>query len=145
MTKTLKMSALALLGVLVLWACSGSGPQEIGEKFLNHMNDGEYAEAKKLASKDSQNAIGMLEGQEAKKAKLEFGEVKEDGDNATLSYKEDGVEKELKLTKEDGEWKAVFSKGGSAPAGANLDMNEVVKELEDVSKDLDATFGEAAN
>jgi hypothetical protein len=117
MTRTLKFSAIALLAVVVLWACGGAGgAKEVGEKFLTAMAKGDIEGAKKFATKDAQASLDMMAGTaDAKKAnpdKIEIGEIKEDGDKATLSYKENGTDKTLDLVKEGGEWKAAWSKGG---------------------------------
>jgi hypothetical protein len=117
MKRTLKFSAVALLAVLVLWACGGaSGPKAVGESFLNAMAKGDIETAKKHATKEAQSSLDMMAATaEAKKAnpdKIEIGEIKEDGDKATLSYKENGTDKTLNLVKEDGAWKAAWTKGG---------------------------------
>ena len=117
MKRTLKFSAIALLAVVVLWACGGaSGPKAVGESFLNAMAKGDIEGAKKFATKDAQESLGMMAASaEAKKTnpdKIEIGEIKEEGDKATLSYKENGADKSLNLVKEDGQWKAAWTKGG---------------------------------
>jgi Domain of unknown function (DUF4878) len=124
MTRTLKFSALALFAVVVLWACGGAnGPKQVGEKFLNAIASSDFETAKKYATKDAQASLDMMasmSGGEAKgePAKIEIGEVKEEGDKATLSYKENGADKTLELVKEGSEWKANWSKGGgSNPVG----------------------------
>jgi hypothetical protein len=122
MKRTLKFSAVALLAVVVLWACGGSaGPKSVGESFLSAMAKGDIEGAKKFASKESQASLEMMAGtSDAKKAnpdKIEVGDVKEEGDKATLSYKENGADKTLSLVKEDGAWKAAYSKGGNSDTG----------------------------
>ena len=117
MKRTLKFSAIALLAVVVLWACGGKGSaKEVGEKFLTAFAKGDIDGAKKFATKDAQASLDMVAGtSEAKKAnpdKIEIGEIKEEGDKATLSYKENGTDKTLELVKEGGEWKAAWTKGG---------------------------------
>ncbi|MFM2377066.1 MAG: hypothetical protein RLZZ165_2163, partial [Bacteroidota bacterium] len=87
MKRTLKFSAVALLAVLVLWACGGEGgPKAVAEGFLNAMAKGDIEGAKKFASKDAQSSLDMMAASaEAKKAnpdKIEDIEVKEDGDKA---------------------------------------------------------------
>jgi hypothetical protein len=116
MKRTLKFSAVALLAVLVLWACGGaSGPKEVGEKFLAAISKGDVEGAKKFATKDAQASLDMaattLEAKKTTPDKIEIGTIKEDGDKATLSYKENGADKTLELMKEGGEWKAAWSKG----------------------------------
>ncbi|MBK9451437.1 MAG: hypothetical protein IPN95_18900 [Bacteroidetes bacterium] len=130
MKRTLKFSAIALLAVVVLWACGGaSGPKAVGER------KGDIEGAKKFATKDAQESLGMMAASaEAKKTnpdKIEIGEIKEEGDKATLSYKENGTDKSLNLVKEDGQWKAAWTKGGG-------DMG-----LDKLGEDLGDAMGEA--
>jgi hypothetical protein len=138
MKKTLIFSAVALLAVVVLWACGGaSGPKAVGENFLNAMAKGDIEGAKKYATKEAQSSLDMMAGTaEAKKAnpdKIEIGEVKEEGDKATLSYKENGVDKTLNLVKEDGAWKAAWTKGGG----------DTGTGLEDLGKNLENAMDSA--
>ena len=136
MKRTLKFSAVALLAVVVLWACGGaSGPKAVGESFLNAFAKGDIEGAKKYATKDAQASLDMMAASaEAKKAnpdKIEIGEVKEEGDKATLSYKENGTDKTLDLVKENGEWKAAWSKGGGALEDLGKGMEEAVETVVD--------------
>ena len=117
MKRTLKFSAVALLAVVVLWACGGaSGPKGVAEGFINAMAKGDIEGAKKFATKDAQSGLDMMAASaEAKKAnpdKIEGIEVKENGDKATATYKENGTDQTLELVKEDGQWKAAWTKGG---------------------------------
>lgn len=142
MNRTLKLSALALLAVVVLWACGGaSGPKEIGEQFLNAMAKGDIEGAKKFATKDSQTSLDMMAGNAVTKAanpdKIELGEVKEEGEKATLNYKENGVDKTLNLQKEDGQWKVAYSKG------AGSSDNSLDKIGEDLGKAMEEAVEEA--
>lgn len=124
MTRTLKFSAIALLAVVVLWACGGKGgAKDVAEKFLNAIAAGDYDGAAKYATKEAQESLKMMasmSGGEAKgePAKIEIGDVKEEGDKATVSYKENGTAKTLEMVKEEGEWKANWSKGGGAVENA---------------------------
>ena len=126
MTRTLKFSAIALLAVVVLWACGGkSGPKEVGEKFLNAIASSDYETAKKYATKEAQESLTMMasmagEAPKGEPAKIEIGEVKEEGDKATLSYKENGTDQTLDLVKEEGEWKANWNKMGGATPDAGI-------------------------
>jgi hypothetical protein len=151
MTRTLKFSAIALLAVVVLWACGGaSGPKAVGENFLNAMAKGDIEGAKKYATKEAQSSLDMMAATaEAKKAnpdKIEIGEVKEEGDKATLSYKENGTEKTLNLVKEDGQWKAAWTKGGGMEdlgKGLEEGLEEAVDNVEDTMEaDSAANAGE---
>jgi hypothetical protein len=131
MKRSFALSLIALVGVLVLWACGGAaGPKEAGEKFLNAMAKGDIETAKKYATEDSHSAIDMMAASAITKAanpdKIELGDVKEEGDKATLSYKENGTDKSLELKKVNGEWKAVYTKGGGN--GGGMDLKEETEE-----------------
>jgi hypothetical protein len=124
MTRTLKFSAVALLAVVVLWACGGKGgAKEVAEKFLNAIAASDYEGAGKYATKEAQESLKMMASMagsmpKGEPAKIEVGDVKEEGDKATVSYKENGTDKTLEMVKEDGEWKANWSKGGGAAQDA---------------------------
>ena len=142
MTRTLKISAIALLGALVLWACGGgaTGPKEVGQAFLEALAEGDFGTAKDYATQDSQEALDMMEkmgGGETTGSKddIKVGEVKEEGDKATLMYTEKGAEKTLDLVKEDGEWKVKYSKGG--PTEGNSGMEELDNAMEDLGNELE--------
>jgi hypothetical protein len=143
MKRTLKFSAIALLAVVVLWACGGaSGPKAVGESFLNAMAKGDIEGAKKFATKDAQESLGMMAASaEAKKTnpdKIEIGEIKEEGDKATLSYKENGADKSLNLVKEDGQWKAAWTKGGG-----DMGLDKLGEGLEEGLNEAVENVGEA--
>lgn len=140
MTKTLKISAIALLGALVLWACGGAdlGAKETAEKFLVALTTGDYGTAKDYATAEAAESIDMVEklgGEKGSASDIVVGEVEENGDNATANYTEKGEAKTLDLVKVDGKWKANWSKmgGGSEMGGA---MEELESGLEDAVEDL---------
>lgn len=141
MTRALKFSAVAILAVMVLWACGGAalGAKETAEKFLKAVKTNDFKTAKSLATKDTQGALEMYEGQASTKpagnaADIVVGDVKEEGEAATVSYTDAGEAKTLEMKKEGGEWKAVFVKpgGGAEEIGKGLGdmMNEAVQNVE---------------
>lgn len=148
MTRTLKISAIALLGALVLWACGGgaTGPKEVGQAFLEAMAEGDFSTAKDYATEDSKEALDAMAsmaemgGGETKKSEIVIGEVKEDGNTAVLSYTEDGTEKTLNLVKEGEDWKVKYSKGGPTEGSIGGAIDEAVEE---VSEGLEEAMEEA--
>lgn len=160
MTRTLKISAIALLGVFVLWACGGElGPKETGEKFLNAINSGDFSGAQSYGTKETNESLKVLAempgaGSQGENATLEFGELTENGDNASLAYKKDGKDMTLELKKEDGSWKAIWAKtdmGGGGDLGGALDgamdaagdaMEKAMDELGEALEDVGATTEE---
>jgi hypothetical protein len=149
---TIKVLRFGVLAVAIgfLAACGGGGakdPAGVAEAFLNAMENGDYDKAKKYASKDSQEALdGMAEmgkmgdmgeamgGEKPEPKEIKVGEVteSEDGNTATVAYTADGVAQTLSMVKEDGDWKAVFSKSG-------MDMmDEGMDTMDDM--DIDGTL-----
>lgn len=96
-------------------SCGGSDtPEKVAEKFLNHVAKNEFKDAKALATDDAAKTIETLESlssmggddkKELKDVKIEDMkcETKEDVSNCT--YKKDGKEGTIDLTKVDGKWK----------------------------------------
>lgn len=131
MKRSIVLSVIALVGVMVLWACGGAaGPKAAGESFLNAMAKGDIETAKKFATEDSHSALDMMVASAITKAAkpdvMTYGDVKEDGDKATLAYTENGKDKSLELKKVDGEWKAVYAKstgGATTPDADDSDMD----------------------
>lgn len=123
MTKTFKFTAIALLAVALLWACAGTGsPRIVAKKFLHAFVEGDFEKAGNYATKESRESLKMMRAlddqEKGAPPKIEIGNVKEDGDKATVSYKENGVEKNLRLVKEDGKWRVDWSKRSDELEGA---------------------------
>lgn len=115
-------------------------PEEVAEKFLQAMAYGDYEKAKKLASEESEVAISMVSGQSNEGAgseNFEIEEVDQDGNYATVYYKEEGdpKRKELKLWKEStGKWVVIFSKSDYRGNEVDIDIDQDV----DVDWNFDA-------
>ncbi len=106
---------VAVLAVVILANCGGKkGPQPVAEKFLGHLNKKEYAEAKKLGTKATQDMIAFLESfpseEQPKEVKIEGMKCTEEADKATCTYMEDGKEATINLVKEGEEWKVDMPK-----------------------------------
>jgi hypothetical protein len=116
---------LAFVSFSFLASCSNDGnPEAVAEKFLNHVNKGEFKEAKEYCDEQTAQLIGMMESMVAGKedemkkldAKVEIisSEVKDD--KATVKYKTTstkepvGKEQSLQLVKVDGKWKVTIDK-----------------------------------
>ena len=128
---------IGIFSLVTLTSCSNEGnPEAVAEKFLNHINNGEFAEAKEYCDEQTASLIGMMESMAGDKknelkdsgVKTEIisSEVKED--KATVKYKSTGgtkgatgAEQTLNLIKVDGKWKVTIDKenankdGDSAP------------------------------
>lgn len=115
---------------MILFACgAGNSPQKVGEKFLKAMEAGNFSEAKKYATRKAQDQIDQVAGLSNVGASghpedIVVGEVEDFGDRATLHYTDGGNKKTLEMIKQDGEWKANWTKASHAG-------NEVGGMLED--------------
>ncbi len=142
MKKIVLFAATLMVGAFMFASCSGGSPKASAEKYLTAFFRMDYEEAKKFATEDTKKQLDMmaqLSGmmgdtmkKQAKKAVVNVTEVKEDGNNATVTYtvKPDGVKQDagtqtLKMMKENGKWLASWNKqdalvsmGGGAGAGA---------------------------
>jgi len=101
---------VAVMAVVILTNCgSKQGPETVAENFLKHLNQKEYAEAKKLGTEATQQMITFLESFPAEDVAVEELTIEnmkctEEGDNATCTYTENGQEANVNLTKVDGKW-----------------------------------------
>lgn len=135
--------AAVLVGAVALTSCSGGSPKATAEKYLTSFYRMDYEDAKKYATEDTKKQLDMLSQfagmmgdtakQQAKAAVVNVTDVKEDGNNATVTYtlKPDGKEQvpgtqTLKMVKEKGKWLASWSKqdqmngmGGASEADPN--------------------------
>lgn len=122
-----KLGTLLIIGFLA--ACAGSDtPKSVAEKFLKATGEYNFAEAKKYCTEETGKMMDMMESMmkmapdSAKKDHPKFvvGEEKIDGDNASVSYKEESKEGEqvVTLKKVNDKWLVSISKEGMM-GGAN--------------------------
>ena len=121
MKKYVKFAVLAV-AILAINACGGKkeSPEAVAEKFLNHLNKKEYAEAKKLGTEQTGQMIDMMEsfssigGAETKKeAKIESLKCETKDDKSACTYTSDGKEEKVDLVKKDGKWLVDMKKEGT--------------------------------
>ncbi len=127
MKKIVFLLAAVMIGAFTLTSCSGGSPKDTAEKYLTSFYRMEYEDAKKYATEDTKKQLDMMAQfagmmgdtakQQAKAAVVNVTDVKEDGNNATVTYtlKPDGKEQvpgtqTLKMVKEKGKWLASWSK-----------------------------------
>ena len=136
---------------------SGSDPKATLESFFKALSKKDIKAAKKLATKESESMLNMMEmglsmaEKMGKKedtdeldkfdpAQMEYGETKIEGDKATVpvTNKKENETINFILKKESGAWKVAFDKNTMAGmAGEKMkeegasdeDMNEVLKNL----------------
>ncbi len=147
--KTRKMKKLfqvlvAVMAVVILANCgSKKGPESVAEKFLQHLNKKEYAEAKKLGTKATQDMIAFLESFPSEEAVEEIT-IEEmactvEGETATCAYKENGKDATINLIKEGEEWKVDMPK--EMPEDT-MSLDEGVEELEEVAEEIEGEVTE---
>lgn len=123
MKKVLLSLSVALLCAFTMVSCNSNSPKGTAEKFLNSFYHMEYKDAKEVATEDTKKMLDMIEQfsaisiadsnkQNAKKVKIEIGEVKEMGDSATVMYttSDNKQPQKVNLVKQNGKWLVKWSK-----------------------------------
>lgn len=112
--KKLIQILVAVLAVVTLVSCGKKGPEPVAEKFLEHMNKREFAEAKKLGTEATGQMLDFLASFPAEEPvepivvtdmKCEVVE-----DKATCTYKANDKEENINLVKVEGAWKVDMPK-----------------------------------
>lgn len=113
------VAAVLMLGMI---SCNDNSPKGVSEKFLNAFYHMEYEKARQVATPQTIELINLIEQfsitqtdstrQSAKKIKIEILDVKEEENNATVTYSvsSEPGEQKLKLEKQNGKWLVVKSK-----------------------------------
>lgn len=123
MYKILHLS-LGLLLALQLSNCSNAGsdmsPEEVAEAFLLEMAEVDFDGAKKYASSASRSFLDQMQSmadmageeppQPDAKPEMKNFRSKIDGDQAVVTFEEGNREQDIKLVKEGGAWKVIFTK-----------------------------------
>lgn len=115
--KSVLLPFMMLAIVMVSCGKDENGPEAVAEKFLNHIENGEFKEAKAYCDDTTGSMIGMLESfqdampkkEDVKPVEILSSEVKDD--QATVTYKGSKDEEEkITLKKIDGSWKISINK-----------------------------------
>lgn len=155
---------LGFLSFSFFVSCSNdSNPEAVAEKFLNHVNKGEFAEAKEYCDEQTASLIGMMESMVAGKkdemkkldAKVEIISSEVTDDKATVKYKTTstkeptGTEQTLNLVKVDGKWKVTIDKenankegGAKAPSGEVEATDSLAAPVDSLATPADSTVAE---
>lgn len=117
------LSLIAVIAVCtVLLSCSSNSPKVAAEKFLTSIYQLDYNGAKSVSTDDTKKMLDMYEQftlnlpdsmkQQFKKIKIDVKSVKEEKDNATVTYTTTDFPKEqtLHLVKQNGKWLAHWTK-----------------------------------
>lgn len=148
------LAALFLAAVVIGCKSSSSDPKGVLNDFFKALSEKDMAKARSLATADSKSMLDMMEmGMKMSQdtasdmkfdpSKMEFGEVKIEGDKATVpvTEKTSGETLNYTLKKEDGNWKVAFDKSSMMTMG----MEKMNEKGIDVSDSLDAAMDEIEN
>lgn len=148
--------ALVLFQALTISSCKqgGGDPKEVMMKFFEALSKNDMTTARSLATKDSKGMIDLMEmginmSKDKKeslkfdKANLQFGEVKIDGDRATIpvTEKTSGESLNYIMVKEDGAWKMSFDLSSLMNMGTEkmkekgMDPSKAMNELKGMKMD----------
>jgi len=132
-----------VLSIFLVFGCnSSSSPKQVLAKFLDAMEHGDFKEAKKYASSDSQSFLAMISKSDNgsvdvyKNQDLEVTDnVRIDGSDAKVEVKSHSADTgiDFHLRKENGEWKVVFNLGSLM----NTAIDGIEKAGQDVHKEVD--------
>jgi len=123
MIKRYLSSFLAIIAIsAILISCNSNSPKVAAEKFLTSIYQLDYSGAKTVSTDDTKKMLDMYEQftmnlpdsmkQQFKKIKIDVKSVKEEKDNATVTYTTSDFPKEqtLHLVKQNGKWLAHWTK-----------------------------------
>ena len=126
--RTASLACVAALALFAFAGCGGGSPEDAVKDFYEAFADGDGEKACDLLAEDAkkglggecEQAISAFGGLIDDKAKdqlkdAEVSDVEEDGDNATAKVKIGDQEEEVKLKKEDGDWKVTGDFAGTTP------------------------------
>lgn len=127
MKKLIFLLSLLLAVSLVMESCNHSSPKVTAKKFLEAVKNNNYEEAKKYATKDSEQMLNMLSSfssvmpqsykDKMRNSHIDIKDVQEKDGIATVTYvnSEEKKEETLQLKKVEGKWKVVLSKDNMMP------------------------------
>lgn len=161
--KNIAGKAFLILGFLsfsFFASCSNdSNPEAVAEKFLNHVNKGEFAEAKEFCDEQTASLIGMMESMAGSKkdelkdsgVKVEIISSEVNEDKAVVKYKTTGgkagataAEQSLNLVKVDGKWKVTIDKenankeGGAKTPADTESVDSLATPVDSVATPIDS-------
>jgi uncharacterized lipoprotein YehR (DUF1307 family) len=138
MKNLIKLSLVAV-AIITLVSCGGKSntPEAVAEKFLDHLNKQEYAEAKKLGTEATGEYLDMLASlsEMAPEEEVETPEIteltcEEQEETATCTYKTDGETQTINLVKQEDKWLVDMTKENPMD-DMEMDMEEDVDEIVD--------------
>ncbi len=144
--------AALVLSTAIFVGCKGGAsgdPKAVLSEFFDALSKKDMTAARKLATAESKSMLDLMEmGMKTEgskgldkydKSKMEFGEVKIDGDKATVSVKEttSGETVNYPLKKEDGGWKVAFDKSSLMTIGMDKMNEKNINPMDSISKGME--------
>ncbi len=137
MTKNIFKISTLIIALFVVACSGGNKPKDAASNFLSAVDKMDFEGAKKYATEDTGKLLDMMAGfaqmapekKDKPETKFEITNEVIDGDNATVTYKEEGKDEEqtIKLAKVDGKWLVAISKddmnakdGGEGEEGGSV-------------------------
>jgi ribosomal protein L33 len=154
---TSSLLKVAMLGVLLFnVSCSKEAEVEgVAEKFLTHLNNFEFKEAKEYSDDKTASMLGMLEGfssmagnmpkEEKATFKITGSEIKDDVATVNYTQTKGGETKEEKLIlkKIDGKWKVSMNKEDANKEDGKVPSTEKMEDS--ISVDAKAVEMDSVN
>lgn len=115
MTKLFSQTGILIFFALTLLSCQpNKGPEEAANKFLTHIEKGEFEEASQYATKETGQILTMaasfMEEEAQEQMPHEDLVCVTEEDQAKCSYKVGDETETIDLVKVDGEWKVHLTK-----------------------------------
>lgn len=146
-TKILTKGLLVMTFLFVAIACNKEdGPEQVAEKFLQHLNKAEYDLAKQYCDEKSAEFLDMMAGfagdnkpseDEVPTVEIIKTEYNDDKTTAKVTYKNSNEEKEnaLDLVKVEDKWLVTINKEGMNKEGGAPELEEEQDSLDLIEED----------
>lgn len=152
MMKKILFAVVLISGTLLFSCKSGGGdPKSVLSEFFAALSKKDMAKARTLATEDSKSMLDMMDMMPKDNTSdstfaennLTYGEVKIDGDKATVpvTNKTDGETMNFTLKKEKGNWKVAFDKMSMM----NMGMEKMNEKGINPTDSIDAAMDELKN
>ncbi len=159
MKKLLLSFATIILFAAAFTGCNSNSPKAAADKFLTNLYHMNYDEAKNVSTDETKKMLDMIAQfssmapdsvkETAKKIKVDIKDVKEEGDNATVTYTASdpnnkdaaGTEQKIAMVKQNGKWLAQWDKqngmGGNEPNNDWEDAQPADPTMTDSSRNFE--------
>jgi GH25 family lysozyme M1 (1,4-beta-N-acetylmuramidase) len=128
--------SLSFVFILVFTACNSNTPKAAAEKFLSGIYQLDYSAAKAVATEDTRKMLDMYEQftqnlpdsnkMQFRKIKIDIKSVKEEKDNATITYvtSDNPHEQTLHMIKQNEKWMAHWTKEDAKTDSGEIQVDQ---------------------